>query len=135
MKIVTTLIALLTLVVGTNIFIRVQEQDRLDTALLLLDERISSNQTTITNIEDYMVDTALDFEKMQYIMMDNIKDVATSLEKHEHAPLYIEKPEVPVVKINFLQRTSFPDCVINPFTAFLRNKNLITGSEKTVKLQ
>jgi len=107
MKIVTTLIALLTLVVGTNIFIRVQEQDRLDTALLLLDERINSNQTTITNIEDYIVDTALDFEKMQYIMMDNIKDVATSLEKHEHAPVYIEKPEVPVVKI-----TTEPEPVI-----------------------
>jgi len=99
MKIVTTLITLLTLVVGTNIFIRVQEQDRLDTALVLLDTRISSNKTTLENIEEYIVDVGIDFEQMQYIMMDNIKDVATALDKHEHAPVYIEKPEVPVVKI------------------------------------
>jgi|TARA_R100000482_G_scaffold55140_1_gene19763 hypothetical protein len=102
MKIVTTLIALLTLVVGTNIFLRVQDQDRIDTALLLLDERISSNTTTITNVEEYIVDTTLTFENMQYIMMDNIKDVATSLEKHKHEPVYVEVPvvpEVPSVKI------------------------------------
>jgi hypothetical protein len=94
MKIVTTLIALLTLVVGTNIFLRVQDQDRLETALILLDERISSNTTIISNIEEYIVDTTVTFENMQYIMMDNIKDVATALEKHEHEPVYVEVPVV-----------------------------------------
>ena len=97
MKIVTTLIALLTLVVGTNIFLRVQDQDRLDTALILLDERISSNTTTIEKVEDYIVDAGIDFEHMQYIMMDNIRDVATALEKHKHEPVYVEVPVVPEV--------------------------------------
>jgi hypothetical protein len=99
MKIVTTLITLLTLVVGTNIFIRVQDQDRLDTALILLDERISYTQTKVNSLEDYVADTTIDFEHMQYVMMDNIKDVATGIEKHEHEPVYIEKKEAPVVKI------------------------------------
>ena len=97
MKIVTTLIALLTLVVGTNIFLRVQDQDRLETALILLDERISSNTTTIEKVEDYIVDAGIDFEHMQYIMMDNIRDVATALEKHKHEPVYVEVPVVPEV--------------------------------------
>lgn len=115
MKIVTTLIALLTLVVGTNIFIRVQEQDRLETALVLLDTRINSNKTTIENIEEYIVDVGIDFEHMQYIMMDNIKDVATALERHEHEPIYIEAPSVEIkeqpkpVETQILERTYDPE--------------------------
>lgn len=114
MKIVTTLIALLTLVIGTNIFIRVQDQDRIDTALLLLDERINSNATIISNIEEYIVDTSMTFENMQYIMMDNIKDVATALEKHEHEPIYIEAPSVEIkdkpepIEDEILERTYDP---------------------------
>ena len=115
MKIVTTLIALLTLVVGTNIFIRVQEQDRLETALVLLDTRINSNKTTIENIEEYIVDVGIDFEHMQYIMMDNIKDVATALERHEHEPIYVEAPSVKIqeksepIETQILERTYDPE--------------------------
>ena len=112
MKIVTTLIALLTLVVGTNIFLRVQDQDRLETALILLDERISSNTTTIEKVEDYIVDAGIDFEHMQYIMMDNIRDVATALEKHKHEPVYVEVPVVPEpepVETETLERTYDPE--------------------------
>tara|TARA_B100000900_G_scaffold379613_1_gene364667 strand:+ start:3918 stop:4535 length:618 start_codon:yes stop_codon:yes gene_type:complete len=115
MKIVTTLIALLTLVVGTNIFLNVQEQDRLETALVLLDSRINSNKTTIENIEDYIVDVGMDFETMNFIMMDNIKDVATALEKHKHEPVYIEVPSVKIkeqpkpVKEEILERTYDPE--------------------------
>ncbi len=115
MKIVTTLIALLTLVVGTNIFLNVQEQDRLETALVLLDSRINSNKTTIENIEDYIVDVGMDFETMNFIMMDNIKDVATALEKHKHEPVYIEVPSVKIkeqpkpVKEEILERTYYPE--------------------------
>jgi len=106
MKIVTTLIALLTLVVGTNIFIRVQEQDRLETALVLLDTRINSNKTTIENIEEYIVDVGIDFEHMQYIMMDNIKDVATALERHEHEPIYVEAPSVKIQETRTYRNTN-----------------------------
>tara|TARA_R100001443_G_scaffold117281_1_gene141073 strand:- start:431 stop:1048 length:618 start_codon:yes stop_codon:yes gene_type:complete len=111
MKIVTTLITLLTLVVGTNIFFRIQDQDRLDTALILLDERISSNTTTIEKVEEYIVDTSMTFEDIQYVMMDNIKDVATALENHKHKPVYVEVPSVKIkeqpkpVKEEILERT------------------------------
>ena len=99
MKIVTTLIVLLAMAVGINMYASFEERDRLETALVLLDERITSNVTTIEEIEEYIVDSTIDFESMQHIMMDNISGVAKSLEKHKHKPVYIDKPEVPVVKI------------------------------------
>tara|TARA_R100000700_G_C3156717_1_gene133798 strand:- start:363 stop:1022 length:660 start_codon:yes stop_codon:yes gene_type:complete len=97
MKIVTTLICLLAIAVGINIYSSHTERDRLETALSLLDARISNNTSTLEKVEDYMVDTSMTFEDMQYIMMDNIKDVATALENHEHAPVYVEVPAVPEV--------------------------------------
>ena len=99
MKIVTTLIVLLAMAVGINMYASFEERDRLETALVLLDERINSNVTTIEEIEEYMVDSTIDFENMQHIMMDNISGVAKSLEKHKHKPVYIDKPEVPAIKI------------------------------------
>ena len=99
MKIATTLIFILALAVGVNIYSSHTERDRLETALRLLDARISDNSSKLDEVEEYIVDTTVTFENMQYIMMDNIKDVATSLENHKHEPVYIEAPEVPAVEI------------------------------------
>ena len=43
--------------------------------------------------------------------------------------------KVPVVKINFLQITLFPFNVKKPLIELFLNINLITGSEKMLKLQ
>ena len=99
MKIATTLIFILALAVGVNIYSSHTERDRLETALRLLDARISDNSSKLDEVEEYIVDTTVTFENMQYIMMDNIKDVATALENHKHEPVYIEAPEVPAVEI------------------------------------
>ena len=99
MKIVTTLIALLAILMGVNIYSSFTERDRLETALLLLDERINLNATTIEEVEEYIVDSNIDNERLYHIVLDNIKGVATAIDNHEHEPVYIEKPEVPAVKI------------------------------------
>ena len=43
--------------------------------------------------------------------------------------------KVPVVNIIFEDLISFPDCVIKPIISLLLKINLITGSEKMLKLQ
>ena len=99
MKIATTLICLLAIAVGINVYSSHTERDRLETALRLLDARISENSTSIEEVEDYIVDSTIELERMHYIMMDNIRDVGKSLNSHEHEPVYIEVPEVPAVEI------------------------------------
>ena len=99
MKIATTLIVLLSILTGINMYSSFTERDRLETALRLLDARIHVNATTIEEIEEYIVDTNIDNERLYHIVLDNIKGIALAIDKHEHEPVYIETQEVPAVKI------------------------------------
>ena len=52
------------------------------------------------------------------------------------SPIWISPfKNVPVVRINLLQLTLYPLSVINPFIVLFEKINLITGSEKMLKLQ
>ena len=108
MKIATTLIVLLGIITGINIYSSFTEKDRLETALRMLDERISRAEDNVLNVSEYVGNTIIDFERMEHMLENNIASIANQLEKHEHEKVYIqpkeepkpiEKIEVPAVKI------------------------------------
>ena len=108
MKIATTLIVLLGIITGINMYSSFTEKDRLETALRMLDERISRAEDNVLNVSEYVGNTIIDFERMEHMLENNIASIANQLEKHEHEKVYIqpkeepkpiEKIEVPAVKI------------------------------------
>ena len=108
MKIATTLIVLLGIITGINMYSSFTEKDRLETALRMLDERISRAEDNVLNVSEYVGNTIIDFERMEHMLENNIASMANQLEKHEHEKVYIqpkeepkpiEKIEVPAVKI------------------------------------
>lgn len=108
MKIATTLIVLLGIITGINMYSSFTEKDRLETALRMLDERINRAEDNVLNVSEYVGNTIIDFERMEHMLENNIASIANQLEKHEHEKVYIqpkeepkpiEKIEVPAVKI------------------------------------
>jgi len=95
MKIATTLIVLLSILTGINMYSSFTERDRLETALRLLDERINRAEGNVLNVSEYVGNTIIDFERMEHMLENNIASILNQLEKHEHEKVYIQLKEEP----------------------------------------
>ena len=108
MKIEKIMIALLIIVFGVNFYSALQERERLNVGLNLLDKRISQAEDNINKANEYIGNTLTDFDNMEYILREDIDFVSSELERHKHEKIYIEtkeepkpveKTEVPAVEI------------------------------------
>jgi len=108
MKIEKIMIALLIIVFGVNFYSALQERERLNVGLNLLDKRISQAEDNINKANEYIGNTLTDFDNMEYILREDIDFVSSELERHKHEKIYIEtkeepkpveKTEVPTVEI------------------------------------
>ena len=108
MKIEKIMIALLIIVFGVNFYSALQERERLNVGLNLLDKRISQAEDNINKANEYIGNTLIDFDNMEYILREDIDFVSSELERHKHEKIYIEtkeepkpveKTEVPAVEI------------------------------------
>ena len=75
MKIATTLIVLLSILTGINMYSSFTERDRLETALRLLDERINRAEGNVLNVSEYVGNTIIDFERMEHMLENNIASI------------------------------------------------------------
>jgi len=95
MKIATTLIVLLSILTGINMYSSFTERDRLETALRLLDARINRAEDGINKANEYIGNTLTDFDNMEYILREDIDFVSSELERHKHEKIYIERKKEP----------------------------------------
>jgi hypothetical protein len=108
MKIEKIMIALLIIVFGVNFYSALQERERLNVGLNLLDKRINQAEDNINKANEYIGNTLTDFDNMEYILREDIDFVSSELARHKHEKIYIEtkeepkpveKTEVPAVEI------------------------------------
>ncbi len=95
MKIEKMIIALLIILVGVNFYSSLQERERLNVGLNLLDQRISQAEENINKANEYIGNTLTDFDNMEYILREDIDFVSSELERHKHEKIYIERKEEP----------------------------------------
>jgi len=93
MKIEKMIIALLIILVGVNFYSSLQERERLNVGLNLLDQRISQAEENINKANEYIGNTLTDFDNMEYILREDIDFVSSELERHKHEKIYIERKE------------------------------------------
>ena len=110
MKIEKIMIALLIIVFGVNFYSTLQEKERLNVGLNLLDKRISQAEDNINKANEYIGNTLTDFDNMEYILREDIDFVSSELERHKHEKIYIETKEEPKP----VEKTEVPALEITP---------------------
>jgi len=110
MKIEKIMIALLIIVFGVNFYSALQERERLNVGLNLLDKRISQAEDNINKANEYIGNTLTDFDNMEYILREDIDFVSSELARHKHEKIYIETKEEPKP----VEKTEVPALEITP---------------------
>ena len=100
MKIERIFIVLLLVLFGINFYTDAKEYQRFDTALTVLDERIGRSEDNVTNVIDYVKNTATDINAVEVRLMNEISKSKSLQQRmidmftgHIHEPVFIEAEE------------------------------------------
>ena len=105
MKIERIFIILLLVLFGITFYTNAKEYQRFDTALTVLDERIGRSEDNVTNVIDYMKNTATDINAVELRLMEEISKSKSLQQRmidmftgHIHEPVFIETEEEEIIE-------------------------------------